>query len=62
MGEVIHREVLLGLLLFYSQREVCVRFWVNLYTEESLCKVLGELEESLYIGFWMRLYTEGSYC
>ena len=34
---------MLGFGWAYTRREVCVRFWVGLYTEGSLCEVLGRL-------------------
>ena len=34
---------ILYLILGELMHRVCVRYWVNLYTEGSLCKVLGEL-------------------
>ena len=34
---------MLGFEWTYTQREVCVRLWVDLYTEGSLCYILGGL-------------------
>ena len=68
---------MLGFGWTYTQREVCVRFWVDLYTDGSLCLVLGGLihRGKLMLGFgwtytqrkvcvrlWVDLYTEGSLC
>ena len=63
-GLIYGGKFVLGFGWAYTQREVCVRFWVGLYTAQKFVLGFGRAYtwREVCVRFWVGLYTEGSLC